>query len=91
MARRANQRVVIIRGVRYRGGVNVVVVKAFAGVLNAFRGKQHLSRPRDILMAQARLETEAVLTNKIVTIDIQPVTCRNLRESSAFLTMPRHS
>ena len=72
MARRANQRVVIIRGVRYRGGVNVVVVKAFAGVLNAFRGKQHLSRPRDILMAQAWLETEAVLTNKIVTIDIQP-------------------
>ena len=66
----ANQRVVIIRSMRYRSRVNVVVIKAFAGVLNAFRGKQHFGRPRNILMAKAGFKMETVFTNKVVAIDV---------------------
>ncbi len=32
------------------------------------------------------VQSETVLANKVMTIDVQPVTCRNLRESSAILS-----
>ena len=73
MARRANQRVVIIRGVRYRGGSECSSRKSVRWCTERVPAASSTSVVHgDILMAQAWLETEAVLTNKIVTIDIQP-------------------
>ena len=72
MARRANQRVIIVRHMGNRCGVNVIVVKTFTGVLHAVSCEQDFGSPRDILMTQAGLKTKTVLTNKVVAIDIQP-------------------
>ena len=72
MARRANQRVIIVRHMGNRCGVNVIVVKTFTGVLHAVSCEQDFGSPRDILMAQAGFEMETMFTDKVVAIDIQP-------------------
>lgn len=52
--------------------MDVVIIELLTGVLHALRGQQRLGGPRDILMAQAGLEMEVMLADKIVAIDIEP-------------------
>ena len=86
VARRTHQRVVVVRLMRHRLRVNVVIIELLTGVLHALRGQQGFCGPWDILMAQAGLEMEVMLADKVVTINIKPVTCRNFRESGACLS-----
>ena len=72
MARRTHQRVVVVRLMRYRLRMDVVIIELLTGVLHALCGQQRLGGPRDILMAQAGLEMEVMLADKIVAIDIEP-------------------
>ena len=57
---------------RHRLRVNVVIIELLTGVLHALRGQQGFCGPWDILMAQARLEMEVMLADKVVTINIKP-------------------
>ena len=57
---------------RHRLRVNVVIIELLTGVLHALRSQQRLCGPWDILMAQAGLEMEVVLADKVVAIDVEP-------------------
>lgn len=86
VARRTHQRVVVVRLMRHRLRVNVVIIELLTGVLHALRGQQGFCGPWDILMAQARLEMEVMLADKVVTINIKPGDVQKLPRVQACLS-----
>lgn len=86
VARRTHQRVVVVRLMRHRLRVNVVIIELLTGVLHALRGQQGFCGPWDILMAQARLEMEVMLADKVVTINIKPGDVQKLPRVGACLS-----